>query len=313
MEPQLSQSEAAEAVAPSARSDTHLGGPNAGAANGSSTTIPHTTSVNSISSFADKPTPEQIQTLVNRRTVYEAEPKAEGAAGPAKHTIRLVPLMDHAHSSAAHPKTVVRKLKSDGIVQLGRVDSSEDKCRPVVYLSKVVSRKHAELVLENGSWFLKDVGSSSGTFVNNNRLSPAGVPSALHGIGTGDVLRFGVDFRGGAEPHYRAIRVRVEIDGVSTRAPDEYQRLQMQKLVSMAPNASTDGEIDTCAICLEPLLATSSLFVSPCFHMWHYRCIRLSLVAKYPYFDCPLCRKTFDLEELSDDDCDGIDEASEVE
>jgi hypothetical protein len=45
-----------------------------------------------------------------------------------------------------------------------------------------------------------------------------------------------------------------------------------------------------------------SLFVAPCSHTWHYKCIR-SLIASpsYPIFICPNCRAAADLEAEVDD------------
>jgi len=37
---------------------------------------------------------------------------------------------------------------------------------------KVVSRQHAEIYLENGTYYLTDKGSRNGTFINNNKLKP---------------------------------------------------------------------------------------------------------------------------------------------
>lgn len=52
-----------------------------------------------------------------------------------------------------------------------------------------------------------------------------------------------------------------------------------------------------------------SLFVAPCSHVWHYKCIRRILnSATYPHFPCPNCRAVADLEaeiedaELSESD-----------
>ena len=61
-----------------------------------------------------------------------------------------------------------RELEQDKIT-LGRDDTNlvalpDDK--------KVVSREHAEIHFENGTYYLHDKGSRNGTFINNNRLKP---------------------------------------------------------------------------------------------------------------------------------------------
>lgn len=50
-----------------------------------------------------------------------------------------------------------------------------------------------------------------------------------------------------------------------------------------------------------------SLFVAPCSHVWHYKCIRPILVndKSYPQFLCPNCRAVTDLEADVDDMDDG--------
>ena len=48
-----------------------------------------------------------------------------------------------------------------------------------------VSRRHARLTFQGGKYVLEDLGSTNGTFVNNQRIS-APTP-----FGVGDVLRIG--------------------------------------------------------------------------------------------------------------------------
>ena len=47
-----------------------------------------------------------------------------------------------------------------------------------------VSRAHAEIVQQNDSWELRDLGSTNGTFVNDRRIS-------THALLTGDVIQIG--------------------------------------------------------------------------------------------------------------------------
>lgn len=67
------------------------------------------------------------------------------------------------------------------------------------FKSKVVSRVHAEIWLKGGHVYLKDIGSSSGTFLNKLRLSPAGKRSRPYPIKNGDIIQMGVDYQGRAE------------------------------------------------------------------------------------------------------------------
>lgn len=53
----------------------------------------------------------------------------------------------------------------EGDLTIGR-----DRVCEVVLSSKTVSRRHARLVLDNGMWFLEDLGSANGTLVNDHRV-----------------------------------------------------------------------------------------------------------------------------------------------
>ncbi|KAI9302494.1 hypothetical protein BJ944DRAFT_269858 [Cunninghamella echinulata] len=55
------------------------------------------------------------------------------------------------------------------------------------------------------------------------------------------------------------------------------------------------NEIEECCICLYALAPHQALFVSPCAHTYHYKCIR-PLLESYPGFQCPICRTYSDLE-----------------
>lgn len=74
------------------------------------------------------------------------------------------------------------ELSGDATATIGRLIGSE-----VCLLDDRVSRRHATLTRKRGSWYILDVGSTSGTFVNGVRL-PKGVPAPLS---SGDVLRIG--------------------------------------------------------------------------------------------------------------------------
>jgi hypothetical protein len=62
-----------------------------------------------------------------------------------------------------------------------------------------------------------------------------------------------------------------------------------------------------CSICLNPVAPCQALFVAPCSHVWHYKCIRTLIYPSWPSFQCPNCRAYADLEadvEPSEEDDD---------
>ena len=82
----------------------------------------------------------------------------------------------------------------------------------LAFKSKVVSRAHAEVWCDHGGkFFIKDTKSSSGTFLNHVRLSPANQDSRPFELKDGDTLQLGVDYQGGTEDIYKCVRIRVEI------------------------------------------------------------------------------------------------------
>jgi small GTP-binding protein len=118
---------------------------------------------------------------------------------------------------------VSRTLPSEhSIIRVGRYSEREgipdaNPTTPsdahVGFKSKVVSRKHCEFFFFYGQWHIKDVASSSGTFLNHVRLSPPNTESMLFPILDGDIVQLGSDFRGGEEMIFRCISIRIECNG----------------------------------------------------------------------------------------------------
>ena len=70
----------------------------------------------------------------------------------------------------------------------GSVVSIKDQ-RLYLLVLQVLSKHQASLSNRGGRFYLKDVGSSNGTFVNNFRLSKSGAESEETQIYTDDVIR----------------------------------------------------------------------------------------------------------------------------
>ena len=115
---------------------------------------------------------------------------------------------------------VARTLPHDtDIIRVGRYSerdatvapaSGVNGAVPVGFKSKVVSRRHCEFWWKNGQWYVRDVKSSSGTFLNHIRLSQPSVESNAWAVNDGDIVQLGIDFKGGEEMIYRCVRMRVE-------------------------------------------------------------------------------------------------------
>lgn len=82
----------------------------------------------------------------------------------------------------------------------------------VGFKSKVVSRRHCEFWCQDGKWYIKDVKSSSGTFLNHIRLSPPGTESKPFPVNDGDIVQLGIDFKGGEEMIFRCVKMRLELN-----------------------------------------------------------------------------------------------------
>jgi len=123
------------------------------------------------------------------------------------------------HHSNSYPFEE-RNLDLSALVKVGRAVA---KCKPqgdnAIFDCKVLSRSHAVIWFENDKvsplnklpsclqaaqntdppilsklkFFIKDTCSSNGTFINNNRLSPANEDSPVKEIHSNDIIQFGVE------------------------------------------------------------------------------------------------------------------------
>ncbi|KAF8186592.1 SMAD/FHA domain-containing protein [Mycena galopus ATCC 62051] len=183
------------------------------------------------------PTPVQgvpvLPTTGSRASAIFGQAPAEHAPAPPPHNnhgahggthrIRLVPHLDSRRSLRFDP--IARDLKpGEPALRIGRFTDRSGlglaavnalSTNKIAFKSKVVSRAHAEVWVEHdggGTRFLiRDTKSSSGTFLNHVRLSPANAESRPHPLKDGDILQLGVDYQGGAEDIYKSVKIRVEI------------------------------------------------------------------------------------------------------
>lgn len=139
-------------------------------------------------------------------------------------SIRFIP---HQDTRATRPSLnfpiVNRTLASQStVVRMGRYSERDTNAAdaltnplstaPVGFKSKVVSRRHCEFWYSNNQWYIKDVKSSSGTFLNHVRLSSPGMESRPYPVNDGDVVQLGIDFKGGEEVIFRCVKIRLEVN-----------------------------------------------------------------------------------------------------
>jgi pSer/pThr/pTyr-binding forkhead associated (FHA) protein len=186
--------------------------------------------------------------------------------------------------------------------------SNAPSSSPVGFKSKVVSRRHCEFWHEDGKWYIRDVKSSSGTFLNHIRLSPPSQESKAFPVNDGDIIQLGIDFKGGEEMIFRCVKIRVECNRGWQQGLNNFNKQTHQRLRALAKNKkqvtsdSASTHTSECAICLMSVAPCQSLFVAPCSHVWHYKCIRPILNGPtWPNFLCPNCRAVADLEEDVED------------
>ncbi|KAJ7930839.1 hypothetical protein B0H13DRAFT_875718 [Mycena leptocephala] len=267
----------------------------------------------------------------NANANSNANSNTGGGNGPS-HRIRLVPHLDSRRSlrfdaisrdlRAGEPALRIGRFTDRSGLGLAAVNAlSTNK---IAFKSKVVSRAHAEVWIEDPGtgggvpkFFIRDTKSSSGTFLNHVRLSAANTESRPHQIKDGDILQLGVDYQGGAEDIYKSVKIRVELGREWQAGVNAFNTTALKNLKSLAiapsPSApaasggvasagprrkgSTGMGIPDCCICLFPVSIRQALFIAPCSHAFHYKCLRPLLETHHPGFSCPLCRTFADLEE----------------
>ncbi|KAI8099557.1 uncharacterized protein BX664DRAFT_321597 [Halteromyces radiatus] len=295
---------------------------------------------------ASLPQTSLTESIMETEDMNSAGPSSDPIQGQVhEHRIRLVPNVGMATRCFVFD-VIERTLHSGVILKLGRYSDRNACSDRLSFKSKVVSRCHAEIWQEDGKIYIKDSGSSSGTFVNRARLSPANTSSRPYIIQDGDLIQLGVDYKGGVQPMYRAVRMRFEVDRSPSLKQTAFSRAAFRQLkhclrssmtnttnttsthlmdisttkknehttdstsspqpqistssVSSASSSSSSSspslEIQECCICLYSMGPSQALFIAPCSHIFHYRCLRPILTQNFPGFSCPLCRTYSDLD-----------------
>ncbi|CAO0801974.1 unnamed protein product [Mucor circinelloides] len=256
-----------------------------------------------------------------------------------QHKLRIVPHLDS--SSALVFPVMEFTLNGSAVVHIGRSITVENNKRPqppsvkqMTFRSKVVSRTHAEIFVQGSKVYIRDLESSSGTFLNSRRLCGPNQRSQPFQLHDNDIIQLGVDYQGGTQEIYRAVKMRLELNK-SQQQIENMNRYNLQTYNSLRnlatpPNhistitqsmeriefdalgssnkqnreeeeeeekedPDDDIHVDECCICLFAIAPFQALFVAPCSHTFHYKCLR-PLLLNHPGFACPLCRNYADLD-----------------
>ncbi|KAF7727212.1 hypothetical protein EC973_007910 [Apophysomyces ossiformis] len=269
---------------------------------------------------------QRRNTTASTTTTSNAMSPSSQDPKPTMH-VRIVPNIENPSRSLIFD-IVERDLEAHTYIKVGRFTDRSSSPNNMSFKSKVVSRAHCEIWLDSdGKLYLRDTKSSSGTFLNHVRLSPANQESRPTEIRDGDIVQLGVDYQGGQEEIYRSVKMRFELNRNRNR-PLSFNMTAFNNLRNLtslsaehaipaahptAPVVPTKphldscttqhltlkscdkNEVDECVICLYALAPFQALFVAPCSHTYHYKCIR-PLLQSFPGFQCPICRTYSDLE-----------------
>ncbi|KAJ3215001.1 hypothetical protein HK099_006567 [Clydaea vesicula] len=205
---------------------------------------------------------------------------------------------------------VERRVREGQSFKVGRQVQKEGMPLPteppnpldVWFSSKVVSRSHAEFSIKDGLIWIRDVGSSSGTFLNKNRLSPTTKESKPFQVKEGDIIQFGVDYKGKPDDIYKSITIRIGFydqswvhEKIKKSNPLKFRNCLINLLNSTKESEqSTDDQTAECCICFDETGPFQALFLAPCCHCYHYKCVA-SIIVQSAMFQCPLCRQVANL------------------
>ncbi|EPE34668.1 SMAD/FHA [Glarea lozoyensis ATCC 20868] len=259
--------------------------------------------------------------------------QAPGQNGTTKgmaHQLPSIRFLAHQDPRATRPSLAFQQMArilptGTETIKVGRYSEKDTQpsaaanvpsAAPVGFKSKVVSRRHCEFWCKDGRWFIRDVKSSSGTFLNHIRLSSPGTESKPYPVNDGDIVQLGIDFKGGEEMIFRCVKIRVELNKGWQVGPSSFNVQSHKRLreLNNLGKSTGGGSSQDCAICLGPIAPCQSLFVAPCSHTWHYKCIRVIINGPHwPHFICPNCRSVADLEAELDDPSANAEDSAGVE
>ncbi|KAJ3319973.1 hypothetical protein HDV06_005791 [Boothiomyces sp. JEL0866] len=196
---------------------------------------------------------EHPQPIAAENSNEEAQqPKPAPVNENALLRFQLIPISE-TPGKAAIGEVLERKIKTGQTIKIGRqiVRDGQTTVKgnkkateiDIWFTSKVVSRLHAEIWTKDGQLCIKDVGSSSGTFLNKMRLSPSGKESRPYPLKQGDVLQFGVDFKGKSETVdvYRAMVLKLGFFDQSWLATQRANANPQRQVANLTASVSSES------------------------------------------------------------------------
>jgi len=245
-------------------------------------------------------------------------------------SVRLVSYNDPTRSTTSLPFEPIERNLVEGVVaKIGRQvnrptnNAAQASKESIWFQSKVVSRSHAEIWAKDCQVYLRDVGSSSGTFLNRMRLSPSNKESRPYPLKDGDIIQLGIDYQGKTQDIFKCVIIKIQI---TNRTYIQQQKRKanparfmsaLKALLSATNPYSTsfpgitepvnNNPVD-CCICLCHIGPFQALFIAPCSHCFHYKCIN-PILSSGDMFLCPVCRQVANLKaSVSSDSLFDIDD-----
>ncbi|CAJ0912049.1 13965_t:CDS:2, partial [Entrophospora sp. SA101] len=210
---------------------------------------------------------------------------------PEVPALRIVPHIEGSRS--LHFEIIEREVPEGVAIKIGRFTDKAQVPNRVTFKSKVVSRGHAEIWHSEGKFYIKDTRSSSGTFLNHVRLSTPNSESRPFLLKDGDVVQLGM---------------RIELNRSWQRPINQFSLNTLKQFKQITQMSNSEGiknpPTTDCCICLSGIGPCQALFLAPCSHVFHYKCIRPILFSHHSGFLCPLCRSFADLEAPIDNSVD---------
>ncbi|TPX48643.1 hypothetical protein SeLEV6574_g01910 [Synchytrium endobioticum] len=106
-------------------------------------------------------------------------------------------------------------------VRMGRGSSGAGGKTVKVFDTRVVSRNHAELSSRDGKFYVRDIGSNGGTYLNGVRLCPPGQVSKEFDVNSGDLIQLGKDYAemgpNATDVQHRCVKFQVAIIPIRNR------------------------------------------------------------------------------------------------